>query len=278
MIMQQLFDWIEFLKYVFLGLVQGVTEPIPISSSGHLVLLQEFLGIGAKGFTFEILVNTASLIAVVIIYWKDIVQLFIHFIQYIGGKRSKEVIEDFKFVMYLIIATIPAGILGLLLEDFIGDHKSALLVGIMLIVTGIALWVIRNNRGKKFDGDLTLKDAIIVGFAQAVALIPGISRSGATIVGAMGVGMNQKTALKFSFLLYIPISLGTALLGIKDIINEPPTQNMVIAYIGAFIASLVASYISLKWLQGIMAKGNLFIFSLYCFIVGPLVIILSFFF
>lgn len=266
---------IEIIKYVFLGLIQGVTEPIPVSSSGHLVMAQEFLGLHTDGLTFEIVVNTASLIAVLILFRKDIITLIVDTLKYIKGDRTESIKKNFQLAMYLVIATIPAGVLGIIFKDIIGDTKSVIMVGIMLIVTGIALWFIKNKRGQKLEKDLSLKDAIIVGLFQAVALIPGLSRSGATIVGALGVGMNQKTAFKFSFLLYIPVSLGTALLGIKDIVETPPDTSLMISYVFAFIASLVASYFSLKWLQGIMERGQLGIFSKYCFIVGPLAIILA---
>ena len=266
---------IEIIKYIFLGLLQGVTEPIPVSSSGHLVMAQEFLGLHTEGLTFEIFVNTASLVAVPILFRKDIIELIVDTLKFIKGDRTEEVIRNFRFAMYLVVATIPAGVLGLIFNDIIGDTKSVMLVGFMLIVTGIALWFIKNKRGQKLDKDLTLKDAIIVGLFQAIALIPGLSRSGATIVGALGVGMNQKTAFKFSFLLYIPVSLGTALLGIKDIIQTPPDSSLMISYMFAFVASLVASYFSLKWLKGIMERGQLGIFSKYCFVVGPLAIILA---
>ncbi|GGI40795.1 undecaprenyl-diphosphate phosphatase [Mammaliicoccus stepanovicii] len=266
---------IEIIKYIFLGLLQGITEPIPISSSGHLVMAQEFLGLHTDGLTFEIVVNTASLVAVLFLFRKDIIELIIDTLKYLKGERTEAVTKNFQLVIYLIIATIPAGILGVIFKDIIGDTKSVIMVGIMLIVTGIALWFIKNKRGQKLERDLTLKDAIIVGLFQAIALIPGISRSGATIVGALGVGMNQKTAFKFSFLLYIPVSLGTALLGVKDMIDTPIDSTLMISYVFAFIASLIASYFSLKWLKGIMERGQLGIFSIYCFIVGPLAIILA---
>lgn len=118
-----------------------------------------------------------------------------------------------------------------------------------------------------------MKDALIIGSAQAVALIAGISRSGATIVAAMSRGINQETALRFSFLLFIPISLGGAVLSISDIVIDSNLNQMAVPYIVAFLGSLVASYFSLKWFMNIMAKGQLKYFALYCFIVGPLVIL-----
>ncbi|MFC4320672.1 undecaprenyl-diphosphate phosphatase [Litchfieldia salsa] len=264
----------EIMKYLFLGLFQGLTEPIPISSSGHLVLAQHFLGIEIEGMSFELFVNTASLLAVLLIYRHDLSRLTFNGIRYITTREEKAK-ADFRFIIYLIIATIPAGIIGVFFDDVIaGIFKEGIqLIGVTLIITGIALWFIRNLRGRKNDSQLTLRDAIIIGLAQAVALIPGISRSGATIVAAMGLGMTQETALRFSFLLFIPISFGGMILSFSDIISDPDFSALFIPYTVAFLGSLVASYYSLKWFMGIMARGNLKYFSFYCFIAGTLAII-----
>ncbi|HEX7064478.1 MAG TPA: undecaprenyl-diphosphate phosphatase [Bacillales bacterium] len=260
------------LKYAFLGFVQGITEPIPISSSGHLIIVEDLLDIKTPGLGFEIFVNFASLLAILVIYRNDIIQLAAGGTSYLI-RKDKESKKDFMFIIYLIIGTIPAGILGLLFDDYIEQFATVKVIGAMLIVTGIALWLIRNLRGRKSDGDLSTKDALIVGLAQAVALIPGISRSGATIVASMGVGMKQKTALRFSFLLYIPVSLGTGLLKIPKLFTGDGLGNLLIPYIIAFIICFIATYISFKWLAGIMERGNLGYFTIYCFIVGPLVLL-----
>lgn len=269
------FDLITLLKYLFLGLLQGFTEPIPISSSGHLVLAQYFMGIETKSLSFELLVNAASLLAVLIIYRDDIIRLAKNGVSFIAT-RNPEAKSDFMFIVYLVVATIPAGVIGVLFGDVISEVlKGVQTVAITLIVTGIALFLIRNLRGRKQDGDITLKDSIIVGLAQAVALIPGISRSGATIVASMGIGMKPETALRFSFLLYIPVSLGGTLLSITDIANDPNLSQLFIPYLGAFIVSFIASFFALKWFMGIMARGNLVYFSIYCFIVGAAVLIFA---
>lgn len=261
------------IKYLVLGLIQGFTEPIPISSSGHLVIFQELFGIKIEGLSFEILVNFGSLIAVLIIYWKDIMRLIQNGLNYMMTKNPDSK-NDFQFILYLVIATIPTGILGLLFEDFISSKLSTVaVVGVTLLLTGFALWIIRNLRGSKNDGDIKVKDAVIVGLAQSVALIPGISRSGATIVAAMLVGMKVETALRFSFLLYIPVSLGITVLSIGDILGDENINALAIPYILAFAASIIATYFSLKWFMNIMARGNLKYFSFYCFIVGILVIL-----
>ncbi|QHJ69370.1 undecaprenyl-diphosphate phosphatase [Planococcus halotolerans] len=270
--MEQL--WLT-IKFLLLGLFQGLTEPIPISSSGHLLIAQYFLDVEIEGSvsTFALLVNTASLIAVLIIYREDIQRLIVNGVRFFKVK-DEETTRDFMFIVYLVVATIPAAIIGLLFQDTIDDYLSTIVtVGVTLVITGFALWLIRDIHGKRKDGNLTMKDAIIIGLAQSVALIPGISRSGATIVAAMARGINQETALRFSFLLFIPISLGGAVLSISDILNDDNLATLAVPYIMAFIGSLIASYFSLKWFMNIMAKGQLKYFAIYCFIVGPLVVL-----
>lgn len=270
--MEQL--WLT-IKFLLLGLFQGLTEPIPISSSGHLLIAQYFLDVEIEGSvsTFALLVNTASLIAVLIIYREDIQRLIVNGLRFFKVK-DEETTRDFMFIVYLVVATIPAAIIGLLFQDTIDDYLSTIVtVGITLVITGVALWLIRDIHGKRKDGNMTMKDAIIIGLAQSVALIPGISRSGATIVAAMARGINQETALRFSFLLFIPISLGGAVLSISDILNDDNLATLAVPYIMAFIGSLIASYFSLKWFMNIMAKGQLKYFAIYCFIVGPLVVL-----
>ncbi|GGF15545.1 undecaprenyl-diphosphatase 2 [Halobacillus andaensis] len=257
------------IKYLFLGIFQGFTEPIPISSSGHLVIVQELMDLRMDGYAFEVLVNFGSLIAVILIYREDILRLIRNGTGFLLTKDERQK-DDFNFIIYLLIGTVPAGVIGILLSDAFDNLKGTQTVGVTLIITGIALWTIRNLRGLKNDGMLTWKDALIVGLSQAVALIPGISRSGATIVAAMLLGMKQQTALRFSFLLFIPVSLGTMLLSIDDLLAAD-FAVMWPSYLIAFLASIVASYVSLKWFMNIMAQGNLKYFAIYCFVVGGLV-------
>lgn len=263
-------SWL-LLKYLFLGVFQGFTEPIPISSSGHLVILRHLMNVNIEGLSFEILVNFGSLIAVLIIYRHDIIQFIQNSIKYLF-QRDKNGQADFRFLVYLVVGTVPAGVLGILFEDWISEtFKSVKMVGITLIITGIALWVIRNLRGYKNDADITFKDAILIGLAQAVALMPGISRSGATIVAAMLFGLKQETALRFSFLLYIPVSAGSLLLSISDIANDGNLSVLWLPYLLALIGSIVASYYALIWFMNMMARGNLKYFAFYCLIVGAIV-------
>ena len=260
------------LKYIILGVIQGVTEPIPISSSGHVFIIRELFGLHVNGLSFEILVNFGSLIAVLIVYRKDIIRLTLNSFRYVITKNMS-LKNDFQFVLYVITATIPVGIIGLFLKDYISNKSSSFIIGFALLITGLAIWMIRNLSGRKNDGDITFRDAIIVGLVQSIALIPGISRSGATIVAAMMLGMKQETALRFSFLLYIPVSVGITVLSVSDITTDPNFDVLMIPYLLAIIASLIATFFALKWFMNIMAKGKLIYFSMYCFIVGFLVIL-----
>ncbi|MEK4247480.1 MULTISPECIES: undecaprenyl-diphosphate phosphatase [unclassified Psychrobacillus] len=265
-------DLLFTLKMIVIGLVQGFTEPIPVSSSGHVMIASELLGLGEQGFTFAILTNTASLLAILVIYRHDIMRLATNSIYYVKKKDTRYK-SDFRFVLFIVIGTIPAGVLGVLLSDWIAESISMTVIAIMLFITGLALWTIRNMKGTKGEKDLTTKDAWIVGLGQAVALTPGISRSGATIISSIAVGMKQETALRFSFMLYIPISLGGVVLGLSDFINEPNKADLAVPYLAAFISTFIMSYFAMRWFMGIMKNGRLHYFTYYCFIVGILLLI-----
>ncbi|XID94507.1 undecaprenyl-diphosphate phosphatase [Paenibacillaceae bacterium WGS1546] len=268
--MEEIVLW---LKYLFLGVVQGATEPIPVSSSGHLIIAQRLLGMEQNGLSFEILTNTASLIAICLIFRRDIGKLINGFFRF-SLTRKPEFKADFMFCLYIVLGTLPAVVVAALFKDRIEEIFSSVhTVAVSLLVTGVALWLIRNLRGKKRDGDLSTKDAILVGLAQAVALIPGISRSGATVIASIAVGMKQETALKFSFMLYIPVSVGGIVLGASDIASDPNRAQLAVPYLIAFLASLVVTYFAMRWFMGIMARGNLKYFAYYCFAAGILLLI-----
>lgn len=265
----------ELLQFLFLGLFQGFTEPIPISSSGHLKIVQAFMDLDLPGgLTFEAFINFGSLLAVLVVYRKDIFSLVNHASDYVF-KKNEEYKSDFTYLLLLVIATIPAGLLGVFFEDLFGDSFAEVkYVGLMLIFTGIALWVIRNLKGYKDDTEITLKDAIIIGLAQSLALTPGISRSGATVVAAMLVGLKRDSALRFSFLMYIPVSVGTTIFAVDDLVGNPEISSQFILYIIALLAAIVSSYFALLFFINVMKSGNLKYFAYYCLIVGVLVFFL----
>ena len=268
---------IDFIRFIILGFIQGITEPMPVSSSGHLLIFQKLIG-NIEAIDFGLLAtitNAGSLIAIIILFRQDILDLIHDFFGYIGSKKEKYY-PNFKYSLCVIIATIPAGIMGLVvtklgLFDFLEENVK--FVGITLLVTAFFLFLIRNIKGKKEKNDINFLDALVVGLFQVVALVPGISRSGATIVGGMTRNFTRKTAFKFSFILYIPISIATMILGIMDLIESSLSLELWICYIMSAVVAGIFTYIGTKWFKKIVEKGNLIYFVWYCLIVGTLVIL-----
>lgn len=272
---------LEILEYLFLGLIQGLTEPIPVSSSGHVLIFKvifEKLFSGAASIDFELLAtvtNFGSFIAIVIIFWNDIITLIKNFFGYIKTKDEK-LKTDFNYCWWIVIGTIPAGVIGLLVSMF--DlletlEENVKVVGITLLVTAVFLFIIRNFVGKKDKEQMTLKDAIVVGLCQVIALIPGISRSGSTIIGGMFCGLKRDTAFKYSFMLYLPISVATMVLGVKDLIDANLSLRTWFLYIVSAELAGILTYFATKWFSKLVKEGKLIYFSIYCVIVGLLVLI-----
>lgn len=264
---------ISVLKYVFLGIIQGFTEPIPISSSSHLLILKKLLNVSLNDLNFEIIVNFGSFIAIFFLYRNEIFKIIKDFIAYIKS-RNKECKNNYKYGLLIIIATIPAGILGLIFKDKIDLLSNNIkLIGIALLITSCALFLIKDESGYKQKDSISYQDGLIVGLFQAIALLPGISRSGSTIVGGMLCNLKKEVAVNFSFMLYLPISVATLILGVKDLINTPNIGSLVLPYTLGMIFSAIVTYFSAKWFINIMKKGKLIYFSIYCLIVGILVVL-----
>ena len=269
------------ITYLFLGLLQGITEPIPVSSSGHLLILQTiFKNLKDMHIDFEtlaVITNFGSLVAIVILFRKEIIKLIKDFFSYIFNKDSrKETKKNYLYSWKLVVATIPAGVLGIIATkiDLLDKlEENVKFVGITLIITAIFLFLIRNFKGKKSKDKITFKDAFIIGLYQMVSIIPGISRSGATIVGGMFQKLKREEAFNFSFLMYIPISIATTILGVKDLLEISISSTTWILYIIAAIVAGIFTYIFTKWFAKIVKEGKLIYFSIYCLVVGVLVII-----
>lgn len=264
----------DIIEYIILGIIQGFTEPIPVSSSGHVLIFNNLLNTNIDIELLAILTNFGSLIAIIYLYRKRIKDLFINFFSHLKNK-DKKTYNDYKYSIYLIIATIPAGIMGLVVTkfDFFDTLDSNIkFVGITLLITAGFLFLIRNIKGKKDNNSLTFKDALIIGLFQVVALVPGISRSGATIVGGMTRNLKRETAFDFSFLLYIPISIATTLLGFKDLLTSSLSLGTIICYLLATAIAGIVTYFATKWFRNVVKEGKLIYFVIYCLIVGLLVI------
>lgn len=266
--------FILFLKYVLLGILQGFTEPLPISSSGHLLIFKKVFNMKiTNDINFEIIVNFGSFIAITLLYRKEIIKIISDFFLYIKTKKHSFK-ENYNYTWLIVIGTIPAGIIGFMLKDKIELISNNIkLVGIALLITSFCLYLIKDTKGNKDKKDLKLKDALFIGLFQTLALFPGISRSGSTIVGASLKGLNRNSAVNYSFMLYLPISIATTILGIKDLVNSDNLKRLFIPYMVSMVVSIIVTYFSSKWFINIVKKGKLGYFSIYCLITGLLTII-----
>lgn len=244
----------EWLEAVLFGIVQSFTEFLPVSSSGHLTVLEKFFAYSPEGFLFRVVaVHVATLLAVVIVFRRDIALLL--------GK-------DRKVIAGLIIASIPAGVFGFLSRDFFESiSANMVLVGIGFLTSAFFLLLGRTHgAGEKELGGLSAADSLIVGFAQALAILPGVSRSGSTISMARCRGATGASAASFSFLLMVPAVAGAALLDLKDACTTGVACD-VGPVIVSFVCALVFGVIALKLLLGLLRKGK---FSCFAYYLGPL--------
>lgn len=265
------------LKYIILGIIQGITEPLPISSSGHIFIFKELFKTNMfNDLNFEIFVNFASFIAILIIFWKDVVRLVSSFFKFIFVKNARDKYSsDFKYCMLIVLGSIPVGILGVLFKDTIESVLTRTwIVGIMFIITGICLIIVRNIKGDKDDNDITYKDAIIIGLMQAVALFPGLSRSGMVLVGCLLCKLNRESSLKYTFMLYFPVSCATMLLGVKDIVEVGMDFSLLLYYFTGMVGAFIFTYLTYKVLSEMVKKGKLWKFSIYLFIIGILTLVI----
>lgn len=266
---------IELLKYLFLGFIQGFTETIPVSSSGHLMIFKNLLELNVDFDTLAIVTNFGSLIAIIILFRNDIFELIKCFFGYLRTKKS-EYRNGYHYCWLIVLGVIPAGLMGLVvskLDLFDKIEENAKIVGLSLLITSVLLFIIRNFKGKKGDYDFTFKNALMVGVFQILGLFPGISRSGSTIVGGLTQGLKRDTAFKYSFMLYIPISIAAMMLEIGNIFNASLSSELLIYYFGAFLISMIVTFLVTKWFRKIVNNGKLIYFSIYCAVVGCLVIL-----
>ncbi|MCK9471038.1 MAG: UDP pyrophosphate phosphatase [Bacilli bacterium] len=270
---------IEFLKYLALGLIQGITEPLPISSSGHMVILDSIFGeviSSAAMNNFQIIVNFASLLAIIFFYRKLLKELISGSIDYVFKKdQSKK--PKFLYIVYVLIASIPAGIVGIIIKIYDLDtfFTNILVVGICLFITGLLLLYIHSIAKDATREEVTLKDGILMGSAQVIGLLPGISRSGVTSSFGVSNRLSLISALRFSFMMYIPASFGAFLIGIYDLIKEGTSSiGYFPGYIGAFFASLFGTYFAISLFFKLVKNKNLKYFSFYCITLSIIVLIL----
>jgi len=263
----------SYLEAIILGIVQGLTEFLPVSSSGHLELAKVLFGNGSvpqESLTFTVVLHFATALSTLVIFRKDLIDIFKGLFQF---KKN----EEFEFSVKIIISMIPAVVVGLMFEEELEAffNGNVLLVGFMLLITGLLLFLA--DKAKHTDKKVSYKNAFIIGISQAIAMLPGISRSGATISSSVLLGVDRTKAARFSFLMVVPLIFGKVakdIMGGTISLNDENFGVMFIGFIAAFISGLVAC----NWMISLVKNSKLYYFSAYCFIVGALAISYSYFY
>ncbi len=283
----------EYYQGIILGIVQGLTEFLPVSSSGHLVLGQIFFGYTEAQLAFDISVHVGTLLAVFVVYFKDILAMLTSIGRFVAAVSARQSVsgliqQDKNLLMaFMIIAgSVPTAVIGLVLKKF--EHvlfASSVLVGFMLILTGTILWLSRKyyqtpeqaagpgpGRSENQSGPgYGIKEACVIGIVQGLAVIPGISRSGSTIATGLFMGLDRDTAARFSFLLSIPAIVGAELLGVKEMIETGGSIDAVTLF--ATLAAFITGLAALKILIKLVHAGRFHLFAPYCWLVGALVLL-----
>lgn len=264
---------IDIIKYIILGIIQGITEIFPVSSSGHLTLFSHLFDIDLTNLTiFLMITNTGSFLALLLFFRTDIKDLIVGTFKFLFRKEENYK-QDFEYVVKLIIAVIPIGIFGLLFKDMLPE--DLLSVGFALIVTSGLLFYVYMVRDIEWKKDISWKNALIIGSFQMFAIFPGISRSGITMSGGLIQKIELKKVLKFSFLSYILVSVPVMLLGFYEALHASESIH-VIGYSLAFIMSFIFSLLSVRIFYKYVKVKNLIYFAVYCLIVGVISLTLHF--
>ncbi|OEC84515.1 MULTISPECIES: undecaprenyl-diphosphatase UppP [Methanobacterium] len=273
------------IQAIILGIVQGLTEFLPVSSSAHLVLVPPLINVNyanpSQAVAFDTLLHLGTLLAVIAYFWKDIIHIITGFFSSIWdifrGKFRTGLREDpsKRLVWLLVIGTIPAALTGILLnKQFEALFNNYVAVGFFLLITGVLLWAAeRVKTGHKEIKEVSFKNALSIGIFQAFAIAPGISRSGSTIAAGLFSGLERELAARYSFLLAIPTIAGAALVQVKDI--GTGLEANTAALVSGFLAALIVGFLAIKLLLKLIKERTLMIFAYYCWIVGAVTLIIS---
>jgi len=273
-----------FVQALLLGIVQGLTEFLPISSSGHLVLVQHLFGLHEANLSFDVSVHVGTLAAVILYFRHDILDILGGLLRALRARLSNRPTSNadrphVRLAGLIVLGSVPTGAIGLALHS-VADRlfASPLITGAMLLLTGGILFATRPGRHPRTDTgrpleSLTIKDALVIGLIQGLAVMPGISRSGSTIAVGILTGIRHDTAARFSFLLSIPAVAGAALLVLKDALHQGEI-HLPSCLLGGITAMLVG-YAALALLVFIVKKGRLYLFAPYCWVVGGIAIAAS---
>ena len=272
-----------FLSSFLLGLVQGIAEFLPISSSGHLAIAQNLLGMSDAGTVpefFDVLLHLGTLVAVFVAYWADIKDMVLEFFRGAGDlihhSTPNPVPPARRLILLIILGTLPLFVVLPVMDAVQGLSNSMAFIGAALIVTGVLLFVSdRVKKGRKNERTATWLDVLIVGIGQAIATMPGISRSGMTITTGCFVGFERKFAVRFSFLLSIPAVLGANILSLADAAKAGINWAEVPVYLVGVVTAAVVGYLCIRLLRFIADRGKFGAFAYYCWAVGVLTLVLN---
>lgn len=265
----------SLLEAIIFGIVQGISEFLPISSTAHIIITELLFGYNFPGLAYEIFLHIASVFAVIIYFRRELGSVIRGFFLYFIEKSDTNKVH-FMFGIYIIIATAITGSLGLILKNLVVDvMKTPPFIAAALAVTGTALILIERFKhyGNRKEDKMTWLDAVIVGLGQTIAVLPGISRSGSTLIVALWAGLDRDTAVRYSFLLVIPAILGSTVLAAGDLSGAIWSEIGTVSLAVSFLASFLFSIVGIIWLIDFLKKGRLLYFAIYCYIVAFLVFI-----
>lgn len=272
------------IQAIILGIVQGATEFIPISSSAHLVLVPWALGWNSPGLLFDTMLHWGTLTAVLVYFWRDWVAIIKGFFvstvrrgPWSTDPNGRLADSSSQLAWAVILGTLPAVVLGFLFNDFIESlFTSILAVGVFLLVTAAILFAAeRMGRPQRPLEKITFTDALLIGLAQAAAMAPGISRSGATLAGGLARGLTRDSAARFSFLLGTPTILGAGLLQLVDVLKAETAAPAWSSVVPGAIAAAIVGYLCIHFLLSYLRRGKLYVFAAYCAVLGLVVILVS---
>jgi len=265
------------LEALVLGIVQGATEFLPISSSGHLVLVPWLFGWPEPGLAYSVFLHWGTLLSVLAFFRRDLYQILIAWLTSLRDRSVED--PEGRVAWWIIIATIPAGVIGLIFQDFFETlFSSPRIVACFLLFTALILSISERLGGQRKSADeMQWYDALMVGLAQAAAITPGISRSGATIGAGLLRGVTRASATRFSLLLMVPVMFGAGILSSLDLAKEGLLSNGWLVLMIGFISAAISGYLAIRWLVAYLTRHPLTVFAIYCAIVGVSGLLLSVF-
>jgi len=268
------------LQSILLGLVQGLTEFLPISSSGHLVIVPYLLGWDIPpqtAFVFDVLVQVATLLAVIVYFWEDLVGIARAMATGLW-RRQPFAHQEARTGWLILLACVPAGLFGVTIKDIVERaFASPLATAFFLFGTALLMFIAEKlGRRKREFEEITWIDALWIGFFQALAIFPGLSRSGTTISGGMLRNLKRPPAARFSFLMSIPIMLAAGMLAGLDLLQMPDVGSELLVFIPGFITAAITGYLSIRWLLGYLSHRPLYVFSIYCTVMAVLTLLVYF--